>query len=161
MKSWLTKFRISAALDAGKPLPQSLRQRIATDPELERFTRRTEALGRALRSVPPAAPSQRDSIMRAVGAAARQEQPRRALAPSWLAASAAVAALAVMLLWTAFHRPASPGPQSLDGAVMVLQMSEQMPDAMPRMVMAPLSDEWARVDRDLKDTTQVLLASFP
>ena len=44
---------------------------------------------------------------------------------------------------------------------MVLQMSEQMPDAMPRMVMAPLSDEWARVDRDLKDTTQVLLASFP
>jgi hypothetical protein len=40
-------------------------------------------------------------------------------------------------------------------------MSEQMPDTMPKLVMAPLSDEWARVDRNVQDTTQVLLASFP
>jgi hypothetical protein len=40
-------------------------------------------------------------------------------------------------------------------------MSEQMPDTMPTLVMAPLSDEWARVDRAVQDTTQVLLASFP
>jgi hypothetical protein len=159
MKSWLTKFRISAALDAGKPWPDSLK--IAADPELERFARRTEALGRALRSVPPAAPLLHDSIMRAVRAAARRQQPRRALAPWWLAASAVVAALAVICLWPAFHRPAAPGRPSLDGAVLVLEMSEQMPDTMPKLVMAPLSDEWARVDRNVQDTTQVLLASFP
>jgi hypothetical protein len=159
MKSWLAKFRISTALDAGKPLPESLK--IAADPELERFARRTEALGRALRSVPQAEPLMHDSIMRAVRAAGRREQPRRALAPWWLTASATGAALAVICLWAVFHRPAPPGRQSLDGAVMVLEMSERMPDTMPKMVMAPLSDEWARVDRDLQDTTQVLLASFP
>jgi hypothetical protein len=78
-----------------------------------------------------------------------------------LAASAVVAALAVICLWPAFHRPAAPGRPSLDGAVLVLEMSEQMPDTMPKLVMAPLSDEWARVDRNVQDTTQVLLASFP
>ena len=159
MKSWLTKFRISAALDAGKPLPDL--PNIAADPELERFARRTEALGRALRNVPPAAPSQHESIMRAVRAAARREPPRRALAPSWLAAAAAIAALAVICLWPGIHRPALPVGPSLGQAVQVLEMSEQMPHTMPKMVMAPLSDEWARLDRNVQDTTQVLLASFP
>ncbi|HTA31589.1 MAG TPA: hypothetical protein VK731_13940 [Candidatus Cybelea sp.] len=161
MKSWLTKFRISAAMDAGKPLSESLRQEMAADPELERFARRTEALGRALRSVPPAAPSQHDSIMRAVRAAARRDKLARWFSPSWLAVSATVAALAVMCCWIIIHRPMPANRQSLDGAAMVLELSEQMPDTMPKMVMAPLSNEWARVDRDLRDTTQVLLASFP
>jgi len=161
MKSWLAKFRISAAMDAGKPLPESLRQKIAADPELERFARRTEALGRGLRSVPPAEPGLHDCIMRSVRDAARREQPRRAPAPSWLAASAAVAALTIACFWATFHRPTPPGRESLDGAVLVLEISEQMPNTMPKMVMAPLSDEWARVDHDVQDTTQVLLASFP
>jgi hypothetical protein len=78
-----------------------------------------------------------------------------------LTASAAVAALAVACFWATLHHPASARRQSLDGAVMVLEMSEKMPDTMPKMVMAPLSDEWARMDHDLQDTTQVLLASFP
>jgi hypothetical protein len=161
MKSWLAKFRISAALDAGKPMSESLRQKVTADPELERFARRAEVLGQALRNAPLVEASQHDSIMRAVRATARREQPRRAPALSWLAASVAVAALTLVCLWTAFHRPAKPARPSLDGAVMVLEMSERMPGTMPKMMMAPLSDEWARVDRDLQDTTQVLLASFP
>jgi hypothetical protein len=161
MKSWLAKFRISTAMDSGKPLPESLRQKIAADPELERFTRRTEALGRALRSVPPAQPALHDSIMRSVRNAARREEPRRALVSSWLTAAATVAALTIACGWAIYHRPATAGRQSLDGAVMVLEMSEQMPNTMPKMVMAPLSDEWARVDHDVQNTTQVLLASFP
>ncbi len=44
---------------------------------------------------------------------------------------------------------------------MVLEMSEKMPAAMPSFVMAPLTDEWARVDRDLQNTTHVLMASLP
>jgi hypothetical protein len=161
MKSWLAKFRISAALDAGEPLPKSLRRAIATDPDLERFTRRTESLGRFLRKPPLAEASMHDSIMRAVRAAARQEQPRRAPALAWWLGSASAAALAVVCFWMGTHRSAPPGGKSLDGAVMVLEMGEQMPKTMPSLVMAPLSDEWARVDHQLQNTTDVLLASFP
>ena len=161
MISWLAKFRISIALDADKPLPESLRQKIAGDPELERFARRAQSLGAVLRGVPPSGALLHDSIMRAIKSAAAPRQPRRAPASSWLAASAAVATLAAMCLWLASHRQTRPGPHSLDGPVMVLEMSENLPNAMPSIVMAPLSNEWARVDRDLQATTQVLLASLP
>ena len=161
MKSWLAKLRISIAMDAGKPLPESLRQKIAADPELEHFTRRTEALGRALRSVPSAEVGLHNSIMRSVRNAARRDETRRSPVPSWLSPAAAVAALTLVCIWATLHRPTPPGRESLDGALMVLEVSEQMPNTMPKMVMAPLSDEWARVDHDVQDTTQVLLASFP
>jgi len=107
MKSWLTKFRISTALDAGKPLPASLRQKISADPELERFVQRAEALGQPLRRPPAANPSLHDAIMRAVRASAQRGQPRHAPMLSWLAASATVATLAVVCLWMALPRPAS------------------------------------------------------
>jgi hypothetical protein len=161
MKSWLSKWRISAALDADQPLPESLRRKIAADPELELFTKRTQALGQTLRSLPPSAPPLHDSIMRAVRDAARSEQPRRAPVWSWLAASSAVAALAVVCLDLTFLRPKLPVGQAMDGPVMVLEMSENMHATMPTLVMAPLSDEWARVDHDLQSTKQVLLASLP
>jgi hypothetical protein len=161
MKSWLAKFRISTALDSGRPLPESLRRAIAADSELDRFARRAQDLGRALRNPPPGQPALRDSIMRAVRVAARERQPRRAPQTAWLAASGVLAAVAVICVWMNFHRQASPGARSLDGPVVVLEMSEEMPKTMPAFVMAPLSDEWARVDRNVHDTTQVLLASFP
>jgi hypothetical protein len=128
---------------------------------LERFARRTESLGRALRKPPLAEASMHDSIMRAVRAAARQEQPRRAPWAAWVAAPASIAAVAVVCVWMGYHRSAPAGGRSLDGAVMVLEMSEKMPNAMPSLVMSPLSEELARVDHDLQNTTQVLLASFP
>jgi hypothetical protein len=162
MKTWLAKFRISVALDAGQPWPESLRRAVAADPALARFAQRTEILGRALRlAPPPVEPALRDSIMRAVRAAARAEPSRRAPVSVWRAATAAVAAVAVVCLWTAHHHPAPPGRQSLDGAVAVLEIGEQIPGAMPSLVMSPLSNEWDRMDRNLRDTTQVLLASFP
>jgi len=161
MKSWWIKFRISTALDSGKPLPASLRQKIAADPELERFAHRTQALGRPLRSPPPVNPSLHDSIMRAVRASAQRGQPRRAPGLSWLPASATLAALVVVCLWMSRPNPAPPERPSLDGPLMALEMSEQMPAAMPSMVMAPLSNEWARVNHDVQETTQILLASFP
>ena len=94
MKSWLAKFRISAALDAGKPWPEPLK--IAADPELERFARRTEALGRALRSVPPAAPLLHDSIMRAV----RTFTPASGALPEQLDRQSGAPASARNLTWS-------------------------------------------------------------
>jgi hypothetical protein len=161
MKSWLAKFRISTALDSGKPLPESLRRNIAADPELERFTRRTETLGQALRRPPPTGPSMHDSIMRAVRAAARPAPARRSPVAAWLVATTALAGLALAFLLTADHRQTTLRGTSMDGAVTVLEMSEHIPNTIPSFVMSPLSNEWARVDRNLQDTKQVLLASLP
>jgi len=154
MKSWWTKFRISNALDSGKPLPASLRQKIAADPELERFAR-------PLRSLPPVNPALHDSIMRAVRASARRERPQPASALSWLAASSILAALAVVCLWMVHPDSAPSGRPTLDQPLMLLEMSEQMTATMPSLVMAPLSNEWARVNHDVQETTQILLASLP
>jgi cytochrome c-type biogenesis protein CcmH/NrfG len=161
MKSWLSKWRISAALDAGEPLSESLRRKIAADPELELFTKRTQSLRQTLRNAPLSAPPLHDSIMRAVRNSARQEQPRRAPVLSWWAASGAVAALAVACLYMTYVRPKLSRTQALDGPVMVLEMSEHMQTSVPSLVMSPLSNEWALVDHDLQDTKQVLLASLP
>jgi hypothetical protein len=160
MKSWFSKYKISAALDADKPMPESLRQTISADPELQRFARQADALGRALRNSPPPAPALHDPIMRAVRAS-RREQVRRAPVASWRMASSALAALALVGLWVAFHHPAPARGQSLDTPAMVLDLSEAMPCAMPSVLMAPLSNEWVQVDRDIQNTTQVLLASLP
>ncbi len=148
-------------MDAGEPLPKSLRRAIASDPELEQFTRRTERLGRSLRRPPLADASLHDSIMRAVRAAAHPRQPRRSPGLVWLASSVCAGSLVVVSVWMGFRPPAHPPGKSLDGAVMVLEMGERMPNTMPSMVMAPLSDEWARVDHQLQNTREVLLTSLP
>jgi hypothetical protein len=162
MRTWLAKFRISTALDSGEPLPAKLRQKIAADAELQNFVRRADALGRALKhQPPPPGPPLHESIMRAVRESARRGQPRRAPVSFWLTASPAVAAVAGVCLWVAFHHAAPKGAGSLDGPARVLEMSEEMPKTVPLAMLAPLSNEWARVDRDVQNTTQVLLASFP
>jgi hypothetical protein len=51
--------------------------------------------------------------------------------------------------------------QPLAPAVAALDLSEEMARTMPDAVMAPLSDEWQRLGRDLDRTTQFLLASLP
>jgi hypothetical protein len=108
MKSWLTKIRISTALDSGKPLSSSLRQKIAADPELEHFVHQAQALGRPLLHLPSADPALHDSIMRAIRASAQQrQQPRREPVFSWLAASAAFAAVLLFCLWVAYPRSVS------------------------------------------------------
>lgn len=99
MKTWLTKFKISNALDAGRALPEQLRRKIAGDAELERFVDCAESLGRSLRGATIAVPPLHDGIMRAVRASVRKEEPHRAPVLSWLAASAGVAAMGTVYFW--------------------------------------------------------------
>ena len=99
MKTWLTKFRISTALDSGKALPESLRRKIAADPALERFAYRAESLVRPLRNLPLADPSLHDGIMRAVRTSTQREEAQRAPMFMWLAGSASAAALALGYVW--------------------------------------------------------------
>jgi cytochrome c-type biogenesis protein CcmH/NrfG len=145
----------------GRAVVRIVAAKIAADPDLELFTKRTQALRQTLRNVPLSAPPLHDSIMRAVRRAGQREQTRRAPILSWWAASGAVAALAVVCLYLTYMRPKLSRTQALDGPVLVLEMSEHMQTSVPSLVMSPLSNEWALVDHDLQDTKQVLLASLP
>ena len=107
MKSWLTKFRISNALDAGQTMPERLRRKIAAEPELERFVDCADAFGRSLRSAAVAVPSLHDGIMRAVRGSAHQQEPQRAPVLSWLVASAGIAAMGTICFW--LSQPQLPG----------------------------------------------------
>jgi hypothetical protein len=161
MSSWFSKWRISSALDAGKPFPESLRRKIAADPELERFAKQTETMGKTLRNFPVSGPDFHGSIMSAVRASARREEPRRSPALSWLAVSGALAALAIVFFYLTVYRPKADSRQeALAGPVKVLEWGETVPASMPTLI-SPLSNEWARMDRDLQSTKQVLLASLP
>jgi hypothetical protein len=134
---------------------------------LSRFNWAQNDVERALRRKPalPAPDADlHDSIMRAVRAACREEQTPRRPSTAWMAAWAlgiSVAALAVGLwLRPPVAPPASKAMAARDlagapGAA--LELGSQLPD----LLMAPLSNELARVDHDLHQTTEALLASFP
>jgi len=142
-------------------MPESLRRTIDADPELQRFAKRAEAHGETLCQLTPSGPPMHDSIMRAVRAAARQEQPRRDAAWRWWVASGALAALTLVSVYWTHLRPKVPVQQAMESPVMFLEMSTNMLAEMPALMMSPLSNEWARVDHDLQSTTKVLMASLP
>jgi hypothetical protein len=169
MKSWLRKFKTSAALDEGKPLPERLRKTIAASEECRRFEQSARELDSALRASRPApeAPAfLHDSIMHAVEAASRPAPaPLRLPLLRWLPAPA----LALLLVagWALLHRPA-PQPQqaaaasrSLALVATAVEVGNQMPRALPVAVVSPLSDELERVGLDVDHTTQFLLANVP
>jgi len=162
VKSWLAKYRISASLDARRPLPPSLRRQIETRPDLSRFSACLARLDRALAcrpANPGPSPFLHRSIMRAVEAAGPAPAPPR-LRPAlrWLPAPAlAVLVLSAIWLW----RDRSPQPQPIESAAAVLAMGESVAQSAPSTVVAPLSDEWRRLNRDVDRTAQFLLASLP
>ena len=171
MKSWLTKLRISFALDSDKPLPPGLRQRVNRHDEAGRIVESSEKLHRALRSARPKAdapPSLHESIIRAIETSRPVEESRPAIL-RWLPAPAmALAGLLILGLVWFFLRPASPSakvvipsPQTLTEATLVLERGENMAVTMPDALLTPLSEELQRLNRDLDRTGQLLLASLP
>jgi hypothetical protein len=167
MKSWFTKLRISAALDAGHKLSASLRRNIDSSEQLLGIEQEMTALERALKQAPPrpqAAPGLHRSIMQAVRMAERpQAAPRGLVFLRWVAAPV-VAALALVAVWQALRGPVAPpskGTPSLAAATTALEMGGQLAQTVPSAVVAPLSDELARLNRDLDNTAQFILASLP
>jgi hypothetical protein len=170
MKKLLTKFRLSNALDdgSGSQIPDSLRDTVNASPELKDFSKRADALDRALRQRPnasPSAPSLHQSIMRAVRSSATEPAPepmRFGFGLATLTAGLAVAAIAV---WLAV-RPSTPGTsvksreQSLAAAQVVIDMGGQLPQSVPSVV-SPLTNELACVDHDIQDTTKFVMAMLP
>ncbi len=119
MKSWFTKFRISTALDSRKPMPASLRQKIAADQSLERFVQQAEAL-RILPAPLVVDPAMHEGIMRAVAVSARRKEPASAPVLTWLAASGAMAAVVVFGFWLIHPDTQSPELASPFGGLALL-----------------------------------------
>jgi hypothetical protein len=160
MNSWFKKFLISLALDRRKPLPESLRQNIAADPELAHFVRQTDRLKDELPQRLPTDPGLHDDIMRAVRLARPAQPSRQMPAWTWFVASAAAAVLLLASIWIPRSQPAPPHSAELRGPFMVLELSEKMPRTMPS-VMAPLTNELAKVDFDVRKTSQVIGGCIP
>jgi len=167
MMTWFTSYRISAALDSGHKPSASLRESINRSEEVQGLELDMTALDRALRQErpePQTPPGMHRSIMRAVRVAQRPEAAPHELAVLRWVAATVVAALVVMAVWPGLRgprRPPAQGRQSLAAATTALELSSQLAQTVPPAVVAPLSDELERLNRDLDNTAQFILASLP
>lgn len=165
MKSWLTKFRISAALDEGKPLPPSVSQALHRSEELRRFTERTRAVERELTETQPAItppPALHRSIMRSIERAAEPTPDVPTLHfVRWLAAPAFAVVLALALWHAAKPSSSSTNPAPLASVGTTLEIGSTVPRTLAPALVAPLSDELTHLNQDLDHTAEFLLASLP
>jgi hypothetical protein len=169
MKSWLGKLKISLTIDSGRPLALRLRRRVGQSSEVTRFAETSAALHRALQSTrprPTVPDSLHDSIIRAVRASSNRSGARPAIAFKWVPASITTIVIVLALFWF-LHRPAGRStkdqlaPQGFAEVAGALDAGQQLASAMPSTLVAPLSDEWQRLNHDLDRTGECLLASLP
>ena len=171
MKTWLTKLRISNALDDRKPLPPALERSVAQSQELRRFVDDSAGLDRALKNSRPApetSASLHAAIMRAVRSA--ECEPAFHWQTIWprLIPAAGLTLLVVLGIFGASHfsrEPAAVSPPvgrpSLADASSALETGGRLVREMPDAVLSPLNEEMRRLDRDLSDVQNFLLASLP
>ena len=166
MKSWIAKLRISMALDADQPSSARRHRKPSASAELRGMEQEMMALDRALKETAPRAEapaSLHQSIMQAVRAANRPAAaPRQPSVLRWVPVPvfAVMVVLGVVWMLQSPVRTVQTG-QPLAAATTALQLGNQMVRTMPTAVVAPLSDEWERLNRDLDKTAQFLLASLP
>jgi hypothetical protein len=166
MKAWFAVLREVVALKVGlKPAGplQGARSGSNQSADLEQDL---EALDRALKETAPrpqAPPTLHRSIMQAVRATERPAPLPGLSFLKWVPAPVLVV-VALLVVWQAQRGPVrspAPNPQSLAAATTALEIGGQMAQSMPGAVVAPLADELARLNRDLNNTAQFLLASLP
>jgi len=172
LKMWLTKLRISNALDDGKPLPPDVARAVAQSPELRRFAENVGIADESLKEAHSAAApdSLHAAIMFAVrsaqAAGARTRQPlRRHLTPASAVGLLILLCLGVFVASHFSHSPAadpnSAVPSSLSLASTTLETGRDWVHTMPSAALAPLNDEMLRLNRDLTNAQNYLLASLP
>ena len=167
MKTWISRLRISLALDADEQPSTRWRRWPRASAELRALEEEMVALDRALKETAPkveAPASLHGSIMQAVRAAERPATPaRQPTVLRWLPAPAMALMLILVVLWV-MHRPArtpAQDAQTLATATSALHFGNEMVQTMPSAMVAPLSDELDRLNQDLDKTAQFLLASLP
>lgn len=163
MKSWLTKFRISNALDDANAAQKQVLPRGNYSEEIRQFEETARLLDRRLKSAQPAQTvpdGLHDSVMRAVRGASRdQERQSARTVLRWLPAPA-LALLIVGGVWWMLNR-SEPESQSLATAGAALERSHQLTQQAPAAVLAPLSQEMESLNRDIRNAVEFLVASVP
>jgi hypothetical protein len=167
MKSWIARLRISLALDADQPPSAGLSRRLSASAEIRGLEEEMMALDRALKETAPkteAPASLHQSIMQAVRAANRPAAaPRQPSVLRWVPVPVFAVILVLGVLWVLQSpvRPPAQTAQPLAAATTALHLGGQVVRTVPSAVVAPLSDELARLNKDLDKTAQFLLASLP
>lgn len=168
MREWFAKMRISAALDGDRRPAARSQRKSSVSNELRDFDGEMATLDGALKRTAPnphAPPVLHGSIMRAVRAIERPEakaQRQRAFL-RWVPAPVVVV-LGLMMVLNAARGPVRPPIQAthpLTDATTALRVSGEMARAVPSAVVSPLTDELQRLNQDLDNTAQFLLASLP
>lgn len=163
MKTWLTKFRISNALNDASSTQNQVLSQGSQSGETRRFGETVRSLDRRLKSVQPAhtvPPGLHDSVMRAVRGASRDQE--RQSAPKLLRGlpAPALALLVVGGLWLTLNR-SEPESQPLPTASDALEQSHKLTRQAPAAVLAPLSKEMESLNRDFRNAVDFLVASVP
>jgi hypothetical protein len=167
MKSWMAKLRISMALDSDQPPAAWMRRKPSASAELRGIEEEMVALDRGLKETAPRAEapaSLHQSIMQAVRAANRPvAAPRQPSVLRWVPVPVFAVLLVLVVVWVLQSpvRPPVQTAQPLAAATTALHLGNQVVRTMPTAVVAPLSDELDRLNRDLDKTAQFLLASLP
>ena len=171
MKTWLTKFRISNALDNRKSLPPAVESAVAQSEEVRRFAEIAADLDQALKNSRPApqtAAPLHAAIMRAVWAA--EPEPADDWQKIWprLIPATTLALLVLLGIFGAsnfFRHPATilqPAElSSLAVASSVMETGGKLVREMPDAALSPLSEEMQRLNLDLASAQKFLLASLP
>lgn len=148
---------------------RSLQRRIAATEELRRFEQGAIELDRALKESLPA-PSVPRALHSSIMHAVRHTGVPRAARPFAVRERFAAPALAGLVLlafcWSLYrplHPPIAPSaqPQPLVAASTDIELSTDLARAIPAAVLSPLSDELERLNLDLDNAEQFLLASLP
>jgi hypothetical protein len=167
MKLWIARLRTSLALDADQPTSAWLRRWLSASAEVRGMEQEMMALDRALKETAPkteAPASLHSSIMQAVRAANRPAAAPRPMAVlRWVPVPVFAVVLVLVALWVLQSpvRPPVQTAQPLAAATTALHLGDQVVRTIPSAVVAPLSDELQRLNRDLDKTAQFLLASLP
>lgn len=158
MKTWLSRFRMSAALDEPSCGPTS------TDgtarPDQVEFHQSLEAIDRLLKRNPPRPEAPfglRAAVMKQIREPSARESSRFGL--RWAAGLSCALFLALGALALAyFHRPKfGPSPFTAKATV---RMNREIA-ALPSAALAPLSKEWDNLSLDFQRTKDFLVSSVP
>lgn len=172
MKAWLTKWRISNALDERKTASPPVARELARSAELRRFAENAAAVDQALKNTRPATaaapPWLHEGILRAVrsaeaGSASGWQKYRSRFIPA--GALGLVILLGVIGDRSLFRSPSTVAPAAGRSPLAIvsstLETGSELMQAAPSAALSPLSDEMARLNHDLTNAQNYLLASLP
>ena len=162
MRTWLAKFRISAALDRARARGRNTCSGTSECEEVNRFAASVQSLDRQLRGaeLPPAPTGLHASVMRAVRVAGQSHEPRAASSMLWWLPASAVALIAALVLWQPGSRRSAES-DTLAVATAALEQSQELSQKAPSVALGPLSEEMNLLNQDLRNTIEFLMASVP